>query len=204
MISPYPGPVPRRGGGLGPGGVGRLLAALVGVVALGGLFATLLPAWSLTVSPASYGSATYDLDEAELELLSAGIELHVGFYDWIASSAPAVAAVPLALAVVAAVALTTTLRGPDRTLWGVAAGFALSALVIVLATALRPASRREVTGPLARELDAGSGLSMGPESDLGVGAGAGLIVSGIVLLVVCGLAAWQYFATRRTELTAPL
>ncbi|WP_396898329.1 hypothetical protein [Mycolicibacterium sp.] len=184
----------------GPGGVGRLLGALVGVVALGGLFATLLPAWSLTVSPNDYGSGSYDLDEAELELLSAGIKLHVGFYDWIASSAPAVAAVPMALAVVAAVALTTTLRGPDRTLWGVAAGFALSALVIVLATALRPASRREVTGPLAREFDAGTG----PGSDLGVGVGPGLVVSGIVLLVVCALAGWQYFATRRTDVSGRL
>lgn len=173
-----------------------LPAALMGAVALVGLGCTLLPMWTLAVNPADFRSELGGIDP---DLADSTVDITLGFYDWGAANgnSAAIAMIPIALAVAVAIAVTLAVRGSDRTMWGAAAATALSSLVLSLAVVLQPATDLEITGPLGRELSPEDLGSLDTGSDLDVGYGAGLVIALIALVLVLGLAAWQYFASGR-------
>ncbi len=171
---------------------GHVIAIAFGVVALAGLLCTLLPMWTLDVNPADFERGRYG---SESDLAGSLVKVHVGFYDWLISAAPVLAMIPLALAVAVAVAVIQILRkGADREMWGFSAAFAVCALVLAVSVAIRPSSVAEVSGPLARELGP---RDLDQASGVDVGYGPGLIIAVIALVVVCGIAAWQYLATAK-------
>jgi hypothetical protein len=186
--TPY-GPPPQRAPFVIPG---QIVAIAFGVVALAGLLCTLLPMWTLDVNPADFERGRYG---SESDLANSLVKIHVGFYDWLISSAPVLAMIPLALAVAVAVAVIQIIRkGADREMWGASAAFAVCALVLAASVAIRPSSAAEVSGPLARELKP---RELDQASGVDVGYGPGLIIAVIALVVVCGIAAWQYIATSK-------
>jgi hypothetical protein len=190
---PTYGPPPRRA----PFVIsGQVVAVAFGVVALAGFLCTLLPMWTLDVNPADFeGSGS----QSRIDVVNGLIKIHVGFYDWIIAAAPVLALIPLALAVAVAVAVIQILRkGVDREMWGAAAAFALCALVLAAAVAIRPSSSAEVSGPLAQKLKPHD-LPLNQASGVDVGYGPGLIIALIALVAVCGIAAWQYVAAKDSE-----
>lgn len=190
----YYGPPPRKPFVVTP----RLTAAVVGIVALAGVLCTLLPLWTLSVNPDDFRD--YGISEPSGSSGSL-ITLHVGFYDWLTSSAPVFAMIPMALAIAFAVAVVQAVRGDtDRTLWGASAAFALCTLVLAVSVAIRPSSAVEVSGQLSRRLTPGD-LSVNQGSSLDVGYGSGLIIAVICLVVVLGLTAWQSLAADRSSAT---
>lgn len=172
-----------------------LPSAFMGLVALVGLGCTLLPLWTISADDEDLRAG---LEEAGVRLGDSGVKLNVGFYDWgiVTSAATVVGLIPIALAVVVAIAVTQAVRGADRTLWAAAAMTVVCTLVLSVATAFQPVPSPEVTGPLARELSPGD-LDAGAGFD--VGYGAGLIIALVALVVVLGIAAWQYIASGRTK-----
>ena len=175
-----------------------LPAALMGVLALVGLGCTLLPLWTMAVNPADFRP---DLGGIDPDAVDSTLDITVGFYDWGAASAnsAAIAMIPIALAVAVAIAVTLAARGSDRTLWGAAAATALSSLVLSIAVVLQPATDIEITGPLGRELRPSDLGSLDAGADLDVGYGAGLIVAVVALVLVLGVATWQYFVSGRPK-----
>lgn len=170
----------------------RLIAALSGITALVGFFTTMLPA--LTVNAAAYtavldrfgGSGTQGADR---------VELSFSFYDWIAAAQPAVALIPIALALAASAGILQALRGSDRAAQGVVVFVGLAALVAAAFTAIRPAITVQLTGELARHAGMDTGVSAG-DSAGSVSVEPTLAVTAIALLVVVGLNAWQLLTER--------
>lgn len=178
----------------------QMIAIAFGIVALAGMLCTLLPMWTLTVNPADFQRNRFDDGD---DLANSLVKIHLGFYDWITKAPPVFALIPLALAVAVAVALIQILgKGADRLMWGASAALALCALVLTASVAIRPSTAVEVTGPLAREFGPRD-LSLNQASSTDVGYGAGLIISLITLVAICGIAAWQYIATASTDDESP-
>lgn len=198
MSSPYPGqaaPPPARAQ------LVRFLPFAVGSVAVIGLVGTLLPMWSLTVQRRELGidAPRYDVDTGSVvpDGSSGGAAAaHVGVYDWILSGASISGVIPIALALAIAISATQLLRGNDRTLWGAAGASALGALIVVVITAIRPRTEHTVTGPLALELDGGSGRSLNDSVPMDVGIEAGFMLAVAALITICALTGWQYAVTR--------
>lgn len=199
MYDPHPGygPPPRQyAPQRGPFVIsGQMVAIAFGVVALAGLLCTLLPVWTLNVNPADFERNRSGVGRDAANSL---VKIHVGFYDWLISTAPVLAMIPLALAVAAAVALIQIFRkGAEREMWGSSAAFALCALVLAASVAIRPASAAEVSGPLAQRLGPRD-LPLNQASGVDVGYGPGLIIASIALVAVCGIATWQYIVTAKS------
>lgn len=171
----------------------RVIGAAAGLIALLGLAATFLPMWTVAIQSSDMIAGGRELRELGIAPMSADVRLKVGFYDWFVSSQPAVAVLPLALAIAAGIGLTALAAGVDRRLWAGAGLTALAALVIVMMTAIQPESRREVTGRLADEISLDNSY-LNQASQVAVTVGPGLIGAGIAALVVAVLAGWQYFA----------
>ena len=171
----------------------RVIGAAAGLIALLGLAATFLPMWTVAIQSSDMIAGGRELRELGIAPMSADVRLKVGFYDWFVSSQPAVAVLPLALAIAAGICLTALAAGVDRRLWAGAGLTALAALVIVMMTAIQPESRREVTGRLADEISLDNSY-LNQASQVAVTVGPGLIGAGIAALVVAVLAGWQYFA----------
>lgn len=176
---------------------GRPIAVVFGIVALAGVLCTLLPLWTITLNPDDYRG--YGVSDVDDEFAGSVITLNVGFYDWLTSSALVLALIPMALAVAVGVAVIQVVRAvPDRNLWGASAAFASCTLVLVASVAVSPSSTLEVTGQLSRELNPRD-LTVNQASSLNAEYGPGLIIAVVALVVVGGLAAWQYVATPSTE-----
>ncbi|OBJ72510.1 hypothetical protein [Mycobacterium sp. 1274756.6] len=185
MTGPYPHP------GFGPPArrsLGWLPGALIGVVALAGLLATLLPVWVVDVGE------DYLLGPGE-EGLGGTVVVALNFYSWVASAVPVFGLIPLALAAAVAVAATQLVRGVDRGLWGATAALMTITVVLAGTVALRPTPKTVITGELAREMTPDDLQRFGPDSmDVPVSYGAGLIIALGCVLVVLAIAAWQYLA----------
>lgn len=178
-----------------------LPAAVMGAVAAIGLLSTLLPIWTLQIalSDLSPGLTITDYDDVEQT-----VDVNLGFYTWIAGNLPAVAVIPLTLAVAVAVAMIQVVSGSDRTLWGGMAALAVCALALTVLVAIAPDRATSVTGPLAKEMSVrGLRRTVGGEGDLGVGLGSGLIVAMICLIAVLAIAAWQYVISSRPNSASP-
>ena len=170
---------------------------MVGVVALAGVLCTLLPMWAVDLDPGDYSG--YGVAGVDPELAGSKITLHVGFYDWLTSTAPVLALIPIALAVAVGAAVAQAVRAtPERTIWGAAAAFAFCALVLAASVAVSPSAAVEVTGELSRNMRPGE-FTVDQDSSLDVSYGAGLVISVIALVLVCGIAAWQYVVTPAPE-----
>jgi hypothetical protein len=181
----------------------RWLPAAIGVVALAGLLSTLLPMWSMGL-PSLRGSVValwFGLGIGGFPKSESEIEIHVGFYDWIASGRPVVAVAPLVLALAIAVAVAAVLAGPDRTQWGATAAAAMCALIMLGATAIRPQSARDITGPLADQMSHRDAAMIQNSGQTDVHVGAGLVLALVALALVAGLAGWQYFSVSRQQST---
>lgn len=204
MVNPYQQPPPQYRAR--PSVLTWLPAALMGVVALAGLLCTLLPLWTVPINPADFQSDLQrELDGLDEEMMMDGIiNVDVGFYDWTVSTTPVVFVIPLALAVAAAIAVVQLVRGSDRTLWGAAAAMVVSALLLAVSALISPEASIEVTGPLADELSTGDLDDFSQGSGLDVGFGSGLVIAVIALVLVLGLAVWQYFAAGRPARPKPV
>ncbi|MCV7081462.1 hypothetical protein H7H37_09390, partial [Mycolicibacterium insubricum] len=112
----------------------RVIGAAAGLIALLGLAATFLPMWTVAIQSSDMIAGGRELRELGIAPMSADVRLKVGFYDWFVSSQPAVAVLPLALAIAAGIGLTALAAGVDRRLWAGAGLTALAALVIVMMT----------------------------------------------------------------------
>jgi len=180
----------------------RWLPVGIGAVALAGLLSTLLPMWSMSL-PALRGSLV-GLGVGVMSKSANDIQIHIGFYDWIASGRPACAVAPLALALAVAVAVASVVGEPDRTMWSVAAGASVCALIILAATAIRPQSAREITGPLAAHMSRRDMVAIQNSGHVAANMSAGLVLALVTLAVVAGLAAWQFLAmVRQTPVVGP-
>lgn len=177
--------------------LGLLPGALIGVVALAGLLATLLPVWVVDVGE------DYLLGPGE-EGLGGTLVVALNFYSWVASAVPVFGLIPLALAAAVAVAATQLVRGVDRGLWGATAALMTITVVLAGTVALRPTPKTVITGELAREMSPDDLQRFGPDSmDVPVSYGAGLMVALSCVLVVLVLATWQYLAAAPRREPAP-
>jgi hypothetical protein len=176
----------------------RYLPFAVGAVAIVGLAATLLPLWSLTLQPADLG-----LEDPGGQSVSGSASVGIGIYDWILSARPVAAAIPVAFALAIAASATQLLRGDDRTLWGAVSAAALSAIAVVVFTAISPETDYAVTGPLALELDTGNRSNLTEPMPAEVGIEAGFALTLTALTVLCALACWQYAMLGRRRPIAP-
>lgn len=181
----------------------RWLPYALGVAGLGGLLTTFLPMWT-TGLPSLRGTIIalwFGIGFGGSATSANDVQINVGFYDWIASGRPVVAVAPLVFALTLSVAVASVLSGPDRMLVGVTAAAAISALIILGATAIHPRSAREVTGPLAEQMSRRDLALITNSGQTDVHLGIGLILAVVVLALVAVLAAWQYFsaASRRAS-----
>ena len=108
------------------------------------------------------------------------------------------AAAPLVFALTLSVAVASAVARPDRRLVGATAAAAISALIMLGATAIHPKSSREVTGPLAGQMSRRDLAMIQNTGQPDVHLGIGLILAVVALALVAGLATWQYFSALRT------
>lgn len=172
---------------------GRWFPLVFGLVAGAGLLSTLLPMWSVSVHQA-------DLEGSEVVRDNGGINLKLGFYDWVVSGRPVGAVLPLVLALAVAVAVAAALCVPDRIWWGVTAAAGLCAVIVVGATAIRPNSRAELTGRIGERMSPAEAAGIRDPAPMDVDVGAGLVLALLAVAVIGGLAAWQ--CLRPTDPTA--
>lgn len=183
----------------------RYLPLVLGIAAFAGLAGTLLPMLTLTVHPGDFGAETTSLDpDFSTELTTAvggAANLEIGVYDWFLSAAPVAGVIPIVFALAIAASVSQPLRNDDRRMWAAISALAVWALIVVAMTSIRPASRRDVTGPLARRLDHRSLASITQPAPFDVSIGTGFALAVVALIAVCGLSCWQYVMSSRRPFT---
>lgn len=178
-----------------------LSGALVGLVALVGLFGTRLPVWVMHVDDDYLPASDFE------ERLGGTLDIELDFYSWGTGGVPVLGLIPLALAAAVAVAATQLVRGADRRLWGATAALMTVTVVLAGSVALRRPPKMTVTGDLARQMQLSpDDLQFDPGSaGPPVNYGAGLYIALLCVLVVLVIALWQYVAAapRRAPMPWP-
>lgn len=176
-----------------------LSAALVGLVALVGLFSTRLPVWVMHVDDEYLRASGVE------ERLGGTMDIELDFYSWGTGGVPALGLIPLALAAAVAVAATQLVRGADRRLWGATAALMTVTVLLAGSVGLRRSPKMTVTGELAEQMQMSpDGPQLDPGSTgLPVNYGAGLFIALLCVLVVLVIALWQYIAAAPRRAPAP-
>lgn len=167
-------PVPPRK----PVDLGRIAAALTAVCGLIVLFASLLPLYSVEVTPSAAPDA-HDVD-------SGTVEVGVGFFSVVPFNAPIVAlAVPILMLVAALTALPTLLGRAGQATLVTAVSTCTSALLAFVLMLSNPLPSVRLSGALAKDFADETGLSVDKYIDavVSIGPGSGLIVGFIFALL---------------------